>query len=490
MARFILALDQGTTSSRAVLFDHSGTPCAMAQHELPQSFPRPGWVEHDPAAIWDTQMRSARDAIAKAGATAADIAAIGIANQRETTLLWDRKTGEPVHPAIVWQDRRTAEHCERLRAEGLEDVYTVRTGLLFDSYFSGTKLAWLLDNLPGVRQRAEAGELAFGTVDSYLVWRLTAGQIHVTDQTNASRTLICDIDRLQWSEKLMSFLDLPASVLPQIVPSSGIVGHTDPHLFGVPIPIAGIAGDQQAALFGQACFRPGMAKSTYGTGCFLLRHIGDDVRISQNRILTTPTASSGYAFEGSVFVAGAAVQWLRDELGVLDDAAEAEPLARSVPDTAGVYMVAAFTGLGAPYWDPDARGALIGLSRGSGRAHIVRAALESIAYQCRDVLDAMNEDCEIPLTELRVDGGVASNDFLMQFQADVLGIPVVRPRITETTALGAAYLAGLAAGFWGSESEVESLWQAERVFEPKMECMEREALYTGWQEAVARVRAS
>jgi glycerol kinase len=450
-------------------------------------------VEHDPEEIWETQIEAAREAMARASATAADIAAIGIANQRETTILWDRRTGIPIHPAIVWQDRRTAERCEQLQAEGLEDVYAVRTGLLFDSYFSGTKIEWLLQNVRNAAKRAAAGELAFGTVDSYLLWRLTGGKVHATDVTNASRTLIFDIDRLSWSEKLMSFLDVPEEILPTVVPSSGIVGHTDPEIFGAAIPIAGMAGDQQAALYGQAGFRAGMAKSTYGTGCFLLRHIGQQSIVSENRILTTPTAcpnieTPGYAFEGSVFVAGAAIQWLRDELGIIANAQEAEKLALSVPDNEGVYMVPAFTGLGAPYWDPHARGAILGLTRGVGKAHIARAALESIAYQCRDVLDVMNNECDVPLRELRVDGGASQNDFLMQFQADILGIPVVRPKVTETTALGAAYLAGLAVGFWESEAELETLWKADQVFEPQMDEIDRDLLYDGWQDAVGQIR--
>ncbi|AIE83569.1 glycerol kinase GlpK [Fimbriimonas ginsengisoli] len=495
MSRYILALDQGTTSSRAILFDRGGSPIATGQRELPQHYPHLSWVEHDPEEIWETQIQAAKEAIAKAGASADDIEAIGIANQRETTLLWDRRTGIPVYPAIVWQDRRTSDRCEELKAQGLENTYIARTGLLFDSYFSATKIEWILNNVRNARKRAEAGELAFGTVDSYLIWRLTGGKVHATDLTNASRTLIFHIDMLDWSEKLMSFLDLPKGILADIVPSTGIIGYTDPEIFGKPIPIAGVAGDQQAALYGQAGFRPGVAKATYGTGCFLLRHIGEQAVISENRILTTPVActdieNASYAFEGSVFNAGSAIQWLRDGLGILSSADESEAVARTVKDNEGVYMVPAFTGLGAPYWDPDARAAIVGLTRGSTRAHVVRAALESIAYQCKDVLEAMDEECEVPLRELRVDGGASRNDFLMQFQANILGIPVVRPKVTETTALGAAYLAGLAVGFWSSEEELESLWKIDRRFEPEMDESERESLHFMWQEAVGQVRVS
>lgn len=493
MGRYILALDQGTTSSRAILFDHQGSPVSVGQRELPQYYPRPGWVEQDPEEIWQTQIDAAREAMARIGATAADIVSIGIANQRETTIMWDRRTGIPIHPAIVWQDRRTADRCNELRQEELEETYAVRTGLLFDPYFSGTKIEWLLKNVRNAEKRAEAGELAFGTVDSYLLWRLTGGQVHATDVTNASRTLIFDIDRFDWSPKLMSFLDIPDTILPTVVPSSGIVGTTDPELFGAPIPIAGIAGDQQAALFGQAGFRPGVAKCTYGTGCFLLRHIGGRSIISENRILTTPAACvdperPNYAFEGSVFSAGSAIQWVCDELGLIRTVEESEEVASSISENQGVYMVPAFTGLGAPYWDAETRAAIIGLTFGTGRAHIVRAALESIAYQCRDVLEVMDEESEGTLHELRVDGGASRNDFLMQFQADILDIPVVRSKVTETTALGAAYLAGLATGFWDSEKELETLWKADRIFEPQMSEVERDVNYECWQMAVAQVR--
>lgn len=450
-------------------------------------------MEHDPEEIWASQLEVARLVLGKAGASADDIAAIGIANQRETTLLWDRESGRAIHPAIVWQDRRTADRCEELRSEGHELAVQSRTGLLLDSYFSATKLEWLLDRVAGVRDDAEAGRLAFGTIDSYLTWRLTGGREHVTDVTNASRTLLFDIHRREWSEELLKLFRIPVAVLPRLCGSTEVVGHTDPQWFGKPIPIAGIAGDQQAATFGQACFRAGMAKNTYGTGCFLLMHRGTEARPSANQLLTTIACSSkstaAYALEGSVFVAGAAVQWLRDEVGLIGRAEEAESIAETTPDTSGVYVVPAFTGLGAPYWDPNARGAIVGLTRGSGRSQIVRATLESIAYQCRDVLKAMAQDCGAPLREIRVDGGAASNNFLMQFQADMLGIPVVRPKVTETTALGAAYLAGLAVGFWSSEDELESLWQTDRIFTPAMSEAQREGLYGGWLEAVGRVRS-
>jgi len=494
MSRYILALDQGTTSSRAILFDREGQPCGIAQRPVTASYPRLGWVEQDPEEIWSSQLEVAREVMAFVGAQASDIAAIGIANQRETTIVWDRATGKAIYPAIVWQDRRTADHCERLIADGYQDLYGPATGLRLDSYFSGTKISWVLENVPGARSRAEAGNLAFGTVDCFLLNGLTGGRVHATDVTNASRTLLLDIGTQSWSTPLLEPLGIPSSLLPSVVPSSGLVAETDASLFGAPIPIGGMAGDQQAAIFGQACFRPGMAKNTYGTGCFLLRHLGPSQVASSHRLLTTLLASlskerSQYASEGSVFVAGAVVQWLRDELGVLEKSADSEAVAVSVPDTNGVHVVPAFTGLGAPYWDPHARGAILGLTRGGTRAHIVRAALESIAYQTRDVIEAMDADfAEHPLTELRVDGGASSNNFLMQFQADILGIPVVRPQVTETTALGAAYLAGLAVGFFGSCDHIESLWKDERTFLPQMARADRDRLYAGWQEAVAKVR--
>ena len=480
MSRYVLALDQGTTSSRAILFDREGKPVATAQRELPQSYPSPGWVEHDAEVIWATQLSAAREALRTVAVE--EIAAVGIANQRETTVIWDRESGIPAHPALVWQDRRTAERCEELRAEGWEPRVQGLTGLLLDSYFSATKLEWLL-------QRFEEPErLAFGTIDSFLLWRLTGGTVHATDATNASRTLLYDIHRREWSPDLLNLFRVPASVLPRVVPSSGIVGHTHPDLFGRAIPIAGIAGDQQAACFGQACFHPGMVKSTYGTGCFLLAPTGKEAVASTHRLLTTVSAPEGYALEGSVFAAGAAVQWLRDELGIIARADEIDALAASVRDTAGVHVVPAFVGLGAPYWDPHARGAILGLTRGSGRAHIARATLESIAFQCRDVLEAMSQDRGEPFREVRVDGGAAANDLLMQMQADLLGVPVIRPKVTETTALGAAYLAGLATGFWTSQEEIAGLWQRDRMFEPAWTEDRREAAYAGWQSAVRRVR--
>lgn len=491
MGKFVLALDQGTTSSRAILFTRDGHVHRTAQREIPQFYPRAGWVEHDPEAIWESQIDVARQVLAESGVDADEIDSIGIANQRETTLVWDRQTGQPIHPAIVWQDRRTADNCERLRVEGFEETLSARTGLLADAYFSATKLAWLLENVPWAREKSRDGQLAFGTVDSFLLWRLTGGAVHATDLTNASRTMLFDIHSCGWSSDLLLRFGIPREMLPKLVPSSGIAGVTHPKWFGREIPIAGIAGDQQAALFGQACFRPGMAKSTYGTGCFLLLHIGGEAKPSTHRLLTTVTATQSgvdYALEGSVFVAGAAVQWLRDDLRFIEKSSDVEALATSVEDSGGVYVVPSFVGLGAPYWDPHAQGAILGLTRGRGPAHIARATLESIAFQCRDVLDAMKRDGGGALTELRVDGGAASNDFLMQFQADILDLPVVRPVVTETTALGAAYLAGLATGFWSSMEEIESLWARDRVFEPSMSDSDRSRLYSGWQGAVARVR--
>jgi glycerol kinase len=480
MSRFVLALDQGTTSSRAILFDRAGTPVATAARELPQSYPQPGWVEHDPEVIWATQLSAAREVLRTVAIE--DVAAIGIANQRETTLLWDRVTGAPVHPALVWQDRRTAARCEGLREEGWETRIQALTGLRLDSYFSATKLEWLLQEVP------DWSRLAFGTVDSFLLWRLTGGAVHATDTTNASRTLLYDIHRKEWSPELLALFGIPSEILPRVVSSTGIIGHTLPELFGRAIPIAGMAGDQQAACFGQTCFHPGMVKSTYGTGCFLLAPTGEAAVTSTHRLLTTLAAPAGYALEGSVFAAGAAVQWLRDELGIISRADEIDALAASVSDTAGVHVVPAFVGLGAPYWDPHARGAILGLTRGSGRAHIARATLESIAFQCRDVLEAMSQDQGEPFREVRVDGGAAANDLLMQMQADILGVPVVRPKVTETTALGVAYLAGLATGFWESRVEIASLWQRDRTFEPQWSDDQQETAYRGWQDAVRRVR--
>ena len=494
MSDYVLALDQGTTSSRAILFDHAGSACATAQQEFKQHYPQPGWVEHDPLDIWRTQLAVAREAMAQAGASASQLAAIGIANQRETTLLWERSSGRPLHNAIVWQDRRTAHFCDELKAEGFDRVILERTGLVTDPYFSGTKLHWLLEQVPGARARAERGELAFGTVDSWLIWQLTGGRLHVTDVSNASRTMLYDIHALDWSNVILERLNIPRSLLPRVVASSEALGETEAEHFGAPVLLAGMAGDQQAATFGQACHTAGMAKNTYGTGCFLLLNTGAEPVRSDNNMLTTVAWQLGaapplYALEGSVFVAGAAVQWLRDELGLIGSAAESAALAASVPDSGGVVVVPAFTGLGAPWWDAYARGAVLGLTRGSGRAQIVRATLESIAYQSRDVVDAMSADAGLALQGLRVDGGAAANDFLMQFQADILGVAVQRPAITETTALGAAFLAGIAAGFWRDQEEIAGQWRVERVFEPRMSVDEREGRYALWQRAVARAQA-
>lgn len=489
---FILALDQGTTSSRAVVFDAAGAILAVAQKEFTQVFPRPGWVEHDPEEIWVTQIAVAHEALARARIQARDVAAIGVTNQRETTVVWDRASGQALCNAIVWQDRRTAAACDALKAAGLEARVTAKTGLVLDAYFSATKLGWILDNVPGARARAEAGELAFGTIDSWLVWKLSAGAAHVTDVSNASRTLLYNIHTGGWDRELLAIFGIPDRVLPAVRASSGMVAETAAGLFAVRIPIAGIAGDQQAALFGQRCVVPGMVKNTYGTGCFMLMHTGERPVPSRNRLLTTAACQTGgspeYALEGSVFIAGAVVQWLRDGLGIISSSADVEPLAASVADNGGVYFVPAFAGLGSPHWDPYARGAILGLTRGSAAAHIARAALESIAYQTADVLHAMEADSGIELAELRVDGGAARNDVLMQFQADLLGVPVVRPKVTETTALGAAYLAGLAVGFWKDGEEIGTQWQAERRFEPGMNRDRVETLLAGWRKAVERAK--
>jgi len=489
----ILALDQGTTSSRAIVFDGDGRIKAVAQREFKQIFPQPGWVEHDPTEIWTTQLAVAHEAIAGAGLKPCDIKAIGIANQRETTVVWDRTTGKPIHNAIVWQDRRTAAACEALKANGLEATITAKTGLLVDAYFSGTKIAWLLDHVPDARQRAAAGELACGTIDSWLIWNLTGGAVHATDVTNAARTLLFNINTGDWDEKLLAWLNVPHEVLPQVCASSGVVAETAPGLFDVRIPIAGIAGDQQAALFGQRCIQPGMAKNTYGTGCFMLMNTGDEVVHSKSRLLSTAACSTDgkrqYALEGSVFIGGAVVQWLRDGLGIIHESSEIETLAGSVTDNGGVYLVPGFTGLGAPHWDPHARGAIMGLTRGSSAAHIARAALESIAYQSADVLSAMVTDSGIELRELRVDGGAARNDALMQFQADLLGLRVVRPQIQETTALGAAYLAGLGTGYWNTAEQLDAQWQVEKIFEPKMNGDQVADLLAGWHKAVERSKS-
>ena len=494
MPDYIMALDQGTTSSRAIVFDRTGAPVSAAQQEFPQIFPQPGWVEHYPEDIWNSQLAVARQALADAGLKATDLAAVGITNQRETTLLWDRATGVPIDNAIVWQCRRTAPMCAQLKAEGFEDVVRAKTGLVLDPYFSGTKVAWLLDHVPGARQKAEAGRLAFGTIDTFLIWRLSGGALHITDVSNASRTLLYNIHEMRWDGDILARLNIPPEVLPTVVPSSAIYGETTPEMLGAPVPIAGCAGDQQAASFGQACYAPGLTKNTYGTGCFVLMNTGHKAVPSPSGLLTTIGWQVGaggpvdYALEGSVFIAGAAIQWLRDELGLIKSAGEIEALAASVPDTGGVYLVPAFVGLGAPYWDAFARGIIVGLTRGSDRAHIARAALESIAYQSRDVLTAMEHDSGITLEALRVDGGAAVNNLLMQFQADILGVPVQRPQVTETTALGAVYLAGLAVGFWRSPEEIAAHWALEREFTPKMSADQREALYAGWRKAVERAR--
>jgi glycerol kinase len=489
-APYVLALDQGTTSSRAILFGRDGRSVAAAQRELPQIFPGPGHVEHDPEAIWSSQLDVARDVLRRARVGAADVAAIGITNQRETTLLWDRNTGQPVANAIVWQSRVSAPICDRLKAEGAEDLVRRKTGLVLDPYFSGTKIKHLLDTLPGLRQRAENGDVLFGTVDTFLVWRLTGGRRHVTDPGNASRTLLFDIHTLAWDDELLDLLGVPRRMLPEVASSSEVYGETAPELLGGAIPIAGIAGDQQAATFGQACFEPGSAKNTYGTGCFMLLNTGRTPVPSKNGLLTTVGWRIGrettYCLEGAVFVAGAAVQWLRDGLGAIRTSADVEQLAARVPDSGGVYLVPAFVGLGAPHWDAYARGAIVGLVRDTGIAHIARAAVESMAYQTRDVLDAMQKDAAIRLDHLKVDGGAAVNDGLLQFQADILGVPVRRPVVAETTALGAAYLAGLAVGYWENAADVARNWALDREFTPGLGEPERETLYRGWRKAVVR----
>ncbi len=489
----ILALDQGTTSSRAIAFGHDGRVLGSAQQEFRQIFPQPGWVEHDAGEIWNTQRDVASQVIARAGLAPSDIGAIGITNQRETTVLWERSTGRPVAHAIVWQDRRTASRCDALRQAGHEALFTQRTGLLLDAYFSGTKLAWLLDNVPGARARAERGELAFGTVDSWLAWQLSGGAVHVTDPSNASRTLLYNIHTLDWDEELLAILGVPRAVLPRVVPSSGAIAVSACEGLPAGIALAGIAGDQQAALFGQACHRPGMAKNTYGTGCFLLMNTGERPAASSNRLLTTIAwrrdGLTSYALEGSVFIAGAAIQWLRDGLGIIERAADIEALAGSVPDTGGVYFVPALSGLGAPYWDPHARGAIVGITRGTTRAHLARATLEAIAFQSAELIEAMAIDSGIALTELRVDGGATASNLLMQIQANLLGVPVVRPRVTETTALGAAYLAGLAVGFWKDEEEIAALWARDRVFEPALSADAAAERLSDWKRAVERSRS-
>jgi glycerol kinase len=496
----ILALDQGTSSSRSIVFDGEGRVVAMAQREFRQIFPQPGWVEHDANEIWATQLATAQEALAKAGLSGRDIAGVGITNQRETTVVWNRKTGEPVHHAIVWQDRRGAPLCAQLRAQGFEPKVRQSTGLVIDSYFSATKIRWLLDNVPGAHLMAAQGELAFGTIDAWLLWKLTGGRVHATDASNASRTMLFDIRHQRWDHELLAALHVPDSVLPQVRPSSHVFGECDPALFGAPVPIAGIAGDQQSALFGQACFRAGLAKNTYGTGCFMLMHTGDRFLPSANGLITTAAAQVGslerpqYALEGSVFIGGAVVQWLRDGLKAITSSGQVEQLAASVPDAGGVMFVPAFTGLGAPYWQPDARGAIVGLTRGSTVAHVARAALESIAFQSAALLQAMGRDAAAagaaPVTELRVDGGACVNDLLMQFQADLLGIPVVRPTVVETTALGAAYLAGLATGVWQGLDDLAAHWRAERTFQPTMSRDQAGQRLADWERAVRQTVAA
>ena len=510
--RYILALDQGTTSSRAMLFDHSGAVVALEQAEFTQIFPQPGWVEHDAQEIWQSQLKTAQkclkntlyrtqdksepalrapDLVANSSSL---VAAIGVTNQRETTVLWDRKTSQPLANAIVWQDRRTAGRCDELREQGHAGLIQQKTGLVLDAYFSATKLAWLLDNIPGARARADKGELAFGTMDSWLIWNLTAGKAHVTDASNASRTLLFNIHTMQWDDELLTLFNIPPSLLPKVVPSSGVVGVSDDSLFSASLPIAGIAGDQQAATFGQACLKPGMAKNTYGTGCFMLMNTGTQSVVSQNKLLSTVGWQLGasrkrattYCLEGSVFMGGATIQWLRDGLNIVDSASEIEALAQSVPDSGDVYLVPAFTGLGTPHWDPYARGAMLGLTRGTTRAHIARAALEAIALQSADVFTAMGQDAGLGLKELRVDGGASANDLLMQMQADFSGVPVVRPKVTQTTALGAAYLAGLAVGFWSDVDEIARQWQIDRCFEPQISPDLRAAKLARWHKALAR----
>ncbi|CDI49899.1 glycerol kinase GlpK [Clostridium tetani] len=490
MAKYVMALDQGTTSSRCIIFNERGLIVSVAQREFKQIYPKGGWVEHDPMEIWATQFSVATEAMAKANIEASEIASIGITNQRETTIVWDKRTGLPVYNAIVWQCRRTAQICDELKEKGLTETIRNKTGLVLDAYFSGTKIKWILDNVAGVREEAEKGNLIFGTVDTWLIWNLTKGKVHVTDYSNASRTMIYNIHELKWDDELLEALDIPKSMLPEVKPSSYVYGETNSTLFGSSIPIAGVAGDQQAALFGQMCHQEGTAKSTYGTGCFLLMNTGEKAVKSENGLLTTIAfgidGKVEYALEGSIFIGGAAIQWLRDELRMLKDSPESERYATAVEDTNGVYMVPAFVGLGAPYWDPYARGAIVGLTRGATKEHFIRATLESLAYQTYDVLNAMREDSGIDLKALRVDGGASANDFLMQFQADILGVPVQRPEVIETTALGAAYLAGLAVGYWKDKKDVAQNWAISKTFEPDMTKERREELLEGWHEAVKR----
>lgn len=490
MTKYILSLDQGTTSSRAIVFGKEGKILSVAQKEFKQIFPKSGWVEHDASEIWSTQIGVVNEALANIDISADNIAAIGITNQRETTVVWDRASGKPICNAIVWQDRRTADTCDKLKAAGYEKLFQARTGLVVDAYFSGTKVKWILDNVEGAREKADKGELAFGTIDSWLIWKLTAGELHITDASNACRTMMFNIHTGEWDNELLDLLEIPISLLPEVRNSSEVYGKTAKGLLGAQIPIAGIGGDQQAATFGQTALEPGMVKNTYGTGCFMLLNTGEEPVTSKNKLLTTVAwqldGKITYAVEGGTFIAGAVVQWLRDGLGIIKSSEEVEALASSVPDTDGVYLVPAFVGLGAPYWDSYARGTITGLSRGSTAAHIARAALESIAFQTADVLEAMKQDSEIEILELRVDGGASQNDLLMQFQADLLGIPVVRPKVTETTALGAAYLAGLAVDYWKNQQELKRLWQMEKRFEPNMSKEKREQLREGWKRAIAK----
>lgn len=488
--KYILALDQGTTSSRAIVFDHNGQICSVAQKEFPQYFPKPGWVEHDANEIWSSEASVIAEAITQIDINGKDIAAIGITNQRETTIVWDIDTEEPIYHAIVWQDRRTAEYCDKLKAQGLVDKVREKTGLIIDAYFSGTKIKWILDNVPGARKRAEMGKLRFGNVDSWLIWRLTRGTAHVTDVTNASRTMLFNINTLQWDDDLLKLLDIPRSMMPEVKSSSEVMAHTKTTIFAHEVPIAGVAGDQQAALFGQMCIEPGSIKNTYGTGCFVMLNVGEKPVLSKNNLLTTVAWKIGdkvnYALEGSIYVGGSVVQWIRDGLGFIKSSSEIEELASTVPDSGGVYFVPALTGLAAPYWDPYARGLICGITRGTTRAHIARAALDGIAFQTYDIAQAMAKDMNAPLTELKVDGGASRNNLLMQFQANLLGINVVRPKITETTALGAAYLAGLAVGFWENIDELKKQWQVERTFEPVKDSPEIEEAKKGWAEAIQR----
>ena len=490
MDKYILALDQGTTSSRAIVFDHAGNAVSVAQKEFTQYFPKPGWVEHDPMEIWSSQIGVAQEAISALRLSRDEIAAIGITNQRETTIVWDAATGEPVHNAIVWQDRRTAEYCDSLKEKGLTGMIREKTGLIIDAYFSGTKIRWILENVPGARERAEKGELRFGTVDSWLVWNLTGGKVHVTDVSNASRTMLFNINTLQWDQELLDLLDIPISMMPQVRSSSEVYGETSGDVFAEGVPVAGMAGDQQAALFGQMCTEPGSVKNTYGTGCFMLMNTGTEPIMSKNNLLTTIAWKIGdtvnYALEGSIFVGGSVVQWLRDGLGIIKSSSEVEELARTVPDNGGVYFVPALTGMGAPWWDQYAKGGIHGITRGTTAGHIARAALEGIAFQTMDIVGAMEKDAGVRLSELKVDGGASRDNLLMQFQADILGADVIRPQVTETTAKGACYLAGLAVGFWDSVAEIKSQWLAERVFHPEAPEEKVNALKEGWSDAIRR----